>query len=320
MNKSFSFFPPNASTMAGDIDALYIFLVALTAFFTIAISATVITFAVRYRRRHADEQPVQIEGNFTLEILWSVIPLIIALFTFFWGTRVFLRIWNRPPDTTPIYAVGKQWMWKIQHPDGRREINQLHIPVGQKFRMVMTSEDVIHSFYIPAFRVKMDVVPGRYSSTWFEATKEGTYHLFCAEYCGTDHSAMKGQVIVMSPAAYEDWLAGTTTGGAPVPMADAGAQLFKEKACITCHGGQTGALGPALAGVFGHKVTLADGQEVMVDESYIRESILKPQAKLVRGFGPVMPTFAGQLSEDQILQLITYIKSLKPAPAAGGTP
>lgn len=317
MNSMFQLFPERASTLAGELDALFMFLVAITVFFTIGISLVVVLFALRYRRRHESEQPVQIEGSLLLEITWTVIPLIIALSTFFWGTRLYLKQANRPADTVPIYVVGKQWMWKIQHPDGRREINQLHVPTGTKFRLVMTSEDVIHSFYIPAFRLKMDVVPGRYSSTWFEATREGTYHLFCAEYCGTSHSAMKGEVIVMSPIAYEQWLGGQA-GARKETMAEAGKRLFTERACVTCHDGAPGAQGPVLNGVFGSAVELANGQVVTADESYIRESILKPQAKMVRGFAPVMPTFDGQLNEEQILQLIAYIRTLQTAERSGG--
>ncbi len=316
MNKVFALFPERASTLAGEVDALFMFLVAITLFFTVGISLVVVGLAIRYRRRKADEQPVQIEGSLMLEIAWSVIPLLIALTTFFWGTRLYMKMFHRPADATPIYVVGKQWMWKIQHPDGRREINQLHVPVGERFRLVMTSEDVIHSFYIPAFRLKMDVVPGRYSTAWFEATKEGVYHLFCAEYCGTSHSAMKGEVVVLSPQAYEQWLAGQA-GARRETMAEAGARLFTERACVTCHDGGPGALGPVLNGVFGAPVTLANGQVVIADESYLRESILNPLAKLVAGYPPVMPTYEGQLSEEQILQLIAYIRTLKAPERAG---
>ncbi|MCE9613486.1 MAG: cytochrome c oxidase subunit II [Lentisphaerae bacterium] len=317
MNKLFNFFPESASTVAGPLDSLIWFLIGLTIFFTLGIGLTCIYFAVRYRRRHVDEQPVQIEGNLKLEMLWTIIPLIIALGTFYWGTRMFLGMITRPPDAVPIYVVGKQWMWKIQHPDGRREINQFHIPIGTKFQLIMTSEDVIHSFYIPAFRVKMDVVPGRYSTIWFEATKEGVYHLFCTQYCGTSHSAMVGKVIVMSPAAYEEWLAGQSVGRKET-MVEAGTRLFTERACVTCHDGRTGAQGPLMRGVFGKPVELSNGQVVVADESYVRESILKPQAKLVKGFQPVMPTFAGQLNEEQILQLIAYIRSIQSAEGTTG--
>lgn len=321
MSSPFALFPERASTMAWSVDALFLFILWISIFFTVGISAAVVYFAIKYRRKHDDEVPVQIEGHLGLEILWSVIPLILMMVMFFWGTKVFLQLVANPADATPIYVVGKQWMWKIQHPDGRREINELHVPVGEKFRLIMTSEDVLHSFFVPAFRTKMDVVPGRYSSLWFEATREGVYHLFCAEYCGTSHSGMTGRVVVMSPADYAKWLSGQAPAGpAGGAMADVGAQLFTAKACNTCHDGRPGALGPPLAGTFGHSVTLADGSEVVVDEGYIRESILNPQAKLVRGFQPVMPTYKGQLSEEEILQLITHIKSLKSVEASGEKP
>lgn len=320
MNKLFQWYPERASTFAADVDYLYAFIVGVTVFFTVGISLAVLYFAIRYRRRKADEIPVQIEGSLALELTWSIIPLIIAMVIFFWGTKLFMEMAKRPPDALPIYVVGKQWMWKIQHPDGRREINSLHVPVGQAFQMIMTSEDVLHSFYIPAFRVKSDVVPGKYSTLWFKATKEGVYHLFCAEYCGTSHSGMRGSVTVMSPAAYEEWINGQVPGAPKLSMVEAGAQLFAERKCNTCHEGQPGAQGPLIRGIFGHPVTLANGQTVTADENYIRESILKPQAKLVQGFAPVMPAFAGQLGEEQILQLIAYIKSLKSAEQTGAKP
>lgn len=316
----FNVFPERASSIAGQTDSLFGFVLAVTLFFGLLVGGLMLYFGVRYRRRHEDEQPVQIEGNTALEIAWTLIPLVLAMVIFFWGAKLFLEIIRRPNDATPIYVVGKQWMWKIQYPDGRSEINELHVPTGQKFRLIMTSEDVIHSLFIPAFRMKMDVVPGRYSSFWFEAIKPGRYRLFCAQYCGTQHSGMTGWVTVMSPADYAEWLNGQIAAGPKVSMEEAGAKLFVEKTCITCHGGQPGAQGPNMRGVFGSQVTLSNEQIVTADETYVRESILKPQAKLVKGFGPVMPTFAGQVSEEQILQLIAYIKTLKPVAASGGKP
>ena len=315
MKPDFQLFPEQASTIAASVDHLYLFLIALTVFFVLFIFGLVVFFAIRYRRRNDDEQPEAIEGNHALEIAWSVIPLIIVMVIFVWGTSLFLEMVRQPADATPIYVVGKQWMWKIQHPDGHSEINQLHVPVGHKFQLVMTSEDVIHSFYIPAFRVKQDVVPGRYSSAWFEATKEGTYHLFCAEYCGTSHSGMRGEVIVMSAAAYEDWLGGETGSSS---MADAGEKLYTGMACSTCHSDDSEGRGPSLRGLFERNVILENGKIITPDEAYVRESILEPQAKTVRGFGPIMPTYEGQLSEEQILQIIAYIKTLKPLDDAAG--
>jgi cytochrome c oxidase subunit 2 len=204
--------------------------------------------------------------------------------------------------------MGKQWMWKAQHPLGKSEINMLHVPVNQPVKLIMTSQDVIHSFYIPAFRVKKDVLPGRYTELWFEATKTGEYHLFCAEYCGTEHSQMIGSVVVMEQLEYERWLSGNVAGES---MAAAGQRLFEQRGCASCHAGTSDARGPALAGLFGKEVQLEDGRTVTADESYLRESILNPQAKVVAGYSPVMPTFEGQISEEGLLQLVAYIKSLE---------
>jgi cytochrome c oxidase subunit 2 len=209
-----------------------------------------------------------------------------------------------------VYAVGKQWMWKVQHPEGTREINELHVPIGRNVRMTLGSEDVIHDFFIPAFRVKMDVVPGKLTTLWFKAEVAGTYHIFCAEYCGTKHSGMIGEVIAMEPQAYEAWLAGGT-GAAAVPPAQAGEKLFTEFACITCHKNDGTGRAPMLQGVYGSQVELADGRKVAADDNYLRESIMIPTAKVVKGFQPIMPPFQGLVAEEQLMQLIAYIKTLK---------
>jgi cytochrome c oxidase subunit 2 len=229
---------------------------------------------------------------------------------FGWGSLLFLRNARTPPGSFEIYVVAKQWMWKIQHPEGLREINELHVPTGMPVRLVMTSEDVIHSFYVPAFRVKQDVLPGRYTSMWFQPTRAGKYHLFCAEYCGNQHSAMGGWVYVMEPAEYEKWLSGGSTGES---MATTGQGLFERLGCSSCHRSEGGGRGPSLEGLLGKKVQLDSGQAVVADESYIRESILNPRAKIVGGYQPLMPTFQGQVSEEQLLQLVAYLKSLKKA-------
>jgi cytochrome c oxidase subunit 2 len=245
-----------------------------------------------------------------LEISWSVIPLGIMLAMFVWGTRVYVKLYRAPKDAVEFTSIGRQWMWKFQHPTGQREINNLHVPVGQAIKVMMTSEDVIHSFYVPAFRLKQDAVPGRYTSVWFKATKPGTYHLFCAEYCGAEHSRMIGSVIVMTAADYQSWLA-NGPGAGKTPVAS-GAELFQTLACETCHKGGTGRIqrGPALEGLYGNPVQLADGTTVTADDAYLRESILNPQAKHVKGWDPVMPTFQGQISEEQLAQLMAYVKSL----------
>jgi cytochrome c oxidase subunit 2 len=233
---------------------------------------------------------------------------------FVWGARLYAMVMLSPPaNALEVYAIGKQWMWKFQHPGGQREIDALHVPVGHPVKMTMTSQDVIHSFYVPAFRIKMDVVPGRYTTIWFEASKPGVYHLFCAEYCGTNHSRMLGQVVALPPTQYEEWL---SSNRQVEPMAAAGARLFQQMGCAMCH--DVTSLAPPLAGVFGSPVTLATGETVRADEGYIRESILDPRAKVVAGYGPIMPTFQGQLSEEELTQLVAYIKSLAPKLAGGG--
>ena len=304
--------PDSASTFSWKVDALYFYLSGVTLFFTLLISGMLIFFVIRYRRRTPYEIPRPVAGSHKLETLWTVIPFIIAMTMFGWGARVYFEQYKPPSNAVEVYVVGKQWMWKLQHSTGQREINQLHVPVGRKIMLIMTSEDVIHDFFIPAFRTKMDVVPGKYTTLWFEATKTGTYHLFCAEYCGMNHSGMTGSIIVMEPREFDNWLSGNT--GSTTPAA-AGQQLYQTLGCASCHGANgEGGRGPTLAGAFGKMTPLASGESVRVDEVYIRESILNPQAKLVAGFGPIMPTFQGQVSEDQVLQLVAYIKSLQ----AGG--
>jgi cytochrome c oxidase subunit 2 len=304
----FPLFPEQASTLAGEVDALYLFLLGVSLFFTLGIAAALLIFAVRYRRKSDDDRPAEIEGSIVLELTWTIIPLLLTVVMFVWGTSIYFSM-SRPPDNSmEINVVAKRWMWKLQHMTGQREINELHVPVGVPVKLVMTSEDVIHSFFVPAFRMKRDVVPGRYATTWFQATKTGTFHLFCAEYCGTKHSGMIGQVVVMEPSAFQSWLAGGASG---VSLAAGGEKLFQELNCITCH--RAGVeRGPLLDGLFGSPVKLQTGETVLADEAYIRESILSPAAKIVRGYQPIMPTYEGQVTEEQILQLIAYIQSLKP--------
>ncbi|MEO6028700.1 MAG: cytochrome c oxidase subunit II [Candidatus Binatia bacterium] len=327
--------PPQASTVAGQVDLLYAFLIVVSAFFSLLIAGAVIGLSIKYRRRPGEfVRTPHIHGSTALEIAWSIIPFGITMIMFFWGAHLFVTL-KRPPDNAlQVNVVGRQWMWKVQHLEGRREINELHVPLGRPVKVTLTSEDVIHSFYVPAFRIKQDAVPGRYTTTWFEATKIGSYHLFCAEYCGTVHSGMIGQVVVMDPADYQAWLAGESRSGATAGAggaASAGASgamsvtatgegLFGQLGCATCHRNEGGALGPSLAGLVGKSVALEGGTTVTADDDYLRESILTPQAKVVAGYKPVMPTFKGQVSEEQILALISYIKSLGalPAPAGAG--
>lgn len=314
MRESLPLFPENASTYAGQVDALFWTWVAISAFFSLLIAGAIFFFFIRYQRRHSGEIGHDDHGSMTLEIVWSVIPLVIALAMFGWGTKVFFEQSVPPTDAVEYFGTGKQWMWKFQHPTGKREINELHVPEGRPIKLTLISEDVIHSFYVPAFRVKMDVLPGRYTTAWFEATKPGQYHLFCAEYCGTEHSLMGGSVYVMEQDDYEAWLAQEPAPGGGA--ATSGEELFAALACNTCHHEGSRSRGPDLAGVFGSEVRLTGGATVVADEDYLRESILNPQAKVVEGYQPLMPTFQGQVNEDQLLQLIQYIKTLGAGQAA----
>ena len=309
-------FPEQASSISVEVDRLLYFLVAVSVFFTALIFVAIFYFAVRYRRRSETELPRDVHSGLTLEILWTVIPFGITMIMFAWGASIFFTESRPPDDAMQIYVVGKQWMWKLQHMEGNREINELHIPVGRSVKLTMTSEDVIHSFFVPAFRTKQDVVPGRYTTTWFKATKPGKYHLFCAEYCGTNHSAMIGWVYAMEPQDYQQWLSGTPKG----TLTEAGAQLFNDLACVNCHHADGSGRCPSLVNVYGSTVKLADGGTVKADEAYIRESILNPAAKVVQGYQPLMPTFQGQVTEEQVVDLIEYVKSLAQKPAEQPNP
>jgi cytochrome c oxidase subunit 2 len=304
-------FPDRASTMAPRVDALYFFLLALAGFFALLIAGLIVYYAVRYHRRSPDEVGARIHGGMALEITWTIIPLLITMVIFVWGASVYVAMAHPPEETLNIYVVGKQWMWKFQHLDGQREINELHVPVGRPVKLITTSEDVIHDFFVPAFRVKADVIPGRYVTIWFEPTKPGRYQLFCAEYCGTRHSGMIGQVVVMEPAEYQAWLSGGAGEGS---LASTGAKLFADLACNTCHRADAQGRGPVLEGLFGRTVSLQSGDTITADEAYVRESILNPSAKVVAGFQPIMPTFQGLVSEEQLLALVEYVKSLQAQP------
>ena len=301
-------FPEQASTMATRVDAMYFFLLAVAGFFSVLIAVLVVSFAVKFRRKTPGAIGEVVHGAMALEVAWTVIPFTLAMVMFVWGASVFFAM-SRPPDETlNVYVVGKQWMWKFQHLDGVREINELHVPVGRAVKLIMTSEDVIHDVFVPAFRVKADVLPGRYTTIWFQATKPGRYHLFCAEYCGARHYGMGGEVIVMDPNEYQTWLSGGATEGS---LASAGEKLFSDLACNTCHRPDSQGRGPVLDGLFGKTVQLQGGGTAIADEAYLRESILIPALKVTAGYQPIMPTFQGLVSEEQLLQLIEYIKSLK---------
>jgi cytochrome c oxidase subunit 2 len=309
MWKDFPLFPEAASAAAGDVDLHYFFIVAINLIFTVGVFAVGVYFAIKYRRKHPDEIPPQPGHSHLFEIVGSAVPFAIVMVIFGWGTYLFYRNYTIPAGSMEIFVVGKQWMWKLQHPEGHREINELHLPVGQPVKLTMTTEDVLHSFYVPAFRIKKDVVPGHYMTMSFTPTKVGKYHLFCAEYCGTQHSGMIGWVHVQEPSDYEAWLSGTVRGET---MVQAGERIFGNRGCNTCHKADNSGRCPTLENVFGSTVTLANGGKVVADEAYLRESILKPTAKVVAGYqNQEMPTFQGQLSEDNVLQLLAYIKSLK---------
>ena len=310
-------FPDQASTFAKDVDALYFFIFAVSAFFALTVAVSVIYFGIRYHKTHDGEIGARIEGSLPLELLWSVIPTLIAMVMFGWGASLFFRLATPPANAMDVFVVGKQWMWKVQHPEGVREINELHVPIGRAVRITLGSEDVLHDYSLPAFRVKMDAVPGKLTTLWFEATAVGVYPIFCAEYCGTKHSGMIGQVTVMTPQDYEAWLAGGRSTGT---AAQNGERLFSDLACITCHKSDSTGRGPSLLGVFGSTVDLADGRKVVADENYLRESVMNSQAKIVKGYQGIMPAFQGMVSEENLMQLIAYIKTLKPAPMADKAP
>jgi cytochrome c oxidase subunit 2 len=317
MPTAFSLLPPNASSVATEMDLLYAFITAISAFFVVLVAALVVIFAIKFHRRHPDEVGEDIHGSLALELTWTFIPFVLALAMFVWGADLFFRLARPPLDSMEIFVVGKQWMWKVQHPEGVREINELHVPVNRNIRLTMGSEDVLHDFSIPAFRVKMDVVPGRVTTMWFRPTAVGEYHLFCAEFCGTKHSGMIGRVVVLSQQDYQAWLSGGATSESP---AQAGERIFSQNGCATCHAAGAGARGPALAGVPGSQVELTDGRRVLADDNYLRESIMVPAAKIVQGYQPIMPPFQGTLSEEQVQQVIAYIKTLGPAGTAASAP
>jgi cytochrome c oxidase subunit II len=299
--------PPAASSIAQDVDDLHFTLTAITLFFTTLIFGCIFYFMIKYRRRSADETPEQVILNLPLEIAWTVIPALICAGIFIWASALYIRNSRPPASSTEIFVIGKQWMWQLQHPEGVREINELHVPVDVPIKLTMTSQDVIHGFFIPAFRVKRDVVPGMYTSIWFRATKAGTYHLFCTQYCGAEHSQMIGWVYVMEPTDYAAWLAG---GAKSESMAQTGQRLFDQLGCEACHAANNTGRAPSLVGIYGQQEKLRDGSTRIVDEALIREAIVNPNSVLLPNYPPIMPTFKGQVDEGQVLDLIAYVKSL----------
>ncbi|MBP7148358.1 MAG: cytochrome c oxidase subunit II [Acidobacteria bacterium] len=309
MSGAFQLLPQQASDVAPRVDHLFFALVALALFITALVAALIVVFSVRYRRGSPADRSNPPHGNNALEIAWIGGPLIVVMGLFWWGARTYVELYADRPAPLEIHVVGKQWMWKFQHPEGHREIDELHLPLGTEVRLVLTSQDVIHSLFVPAFRVKRDAVPGRYTSVAFTPTRPGRFPLFCAEYCGTEHSLMRGAVVVLEPARYEQWLAGTPPDTTP---AASGEDLFLGRRCAFCHRDDGSGVGPSLVGVAGSRVRLTSGLSVTADENYLRDSILVPNSQVVDGYPNVMPTFQGQLSEQELYQLIAYIQSLQP--------
>jgi cytochrome c oxidase subunit 2 len=300
-------FPAEASTIAPYADALYFFLLAITVIGLVLVGVLVFGFSIRYRKSRS---PVatQVEGSTLLEATWTIIPLALFMVTWIWGALLYFRIYNPPTNAMNIYVVGKQWMWKAEHEGGQHEINALHVPTGRAVQLTLISQDVFHSFSIPDFRIKREVIPGRYSTVWFEATTPGTYHIFCTQYCGTNHSAMIGEVTVLSPDDYQKWTQESTSG---TSLAQNGERLFASMGCNACHSGSAAARGPNLAGVYGSKLQLTSGSQVLVNDAYLRDAILNPSQHVTAGYAPIMPTYQGQVSEDGLIDLVEYIKNMQ---------
>ncbi len=312
---NFPLFPEQASSGAWKVDAIFLFELAFLLIMTGLICTLILFFAIRYRRGSKASRANPPKTNLVIEAIWIGLPLILSVVMFVMGAVVFFDIYTPPGDAFTVWVVGKQWMWKVQHPEGKREINELHIPIGRAVKLKMTSEDVIHSFYVPVFRTKQDVLPGRYTETWFKPTKTGKFHLFCAEYCGTNHSAMGGWVTVMAPAEYESWLNSGVESG--TSMAKQGHDLFVSHHCAGCHGAASKVMAPRLEGVYGGRVPITEGTSkdvrfIEANDRYIRDSILLPRSQVVAGYDPVMPSYQGQIGEDDLLKIIEYIKSIGP--------
>lgn len=318
---SLNLLPTSASAYADQLTDFFWVMVAVCGVVATGIAIFIVWCAVKYRRRHPDELPRQVLGNNKLEITWTVITAVIFLGMFGWGTKLYFDAEQPPPNTLDIWVVGKQWMWKIQHENGIREINTLHVPTGRPVRLTMISEDVIHDFFVPAFRVKQDVLPARYVTMWFEPNKPGKYHLLCAEYCGTKHSGMIGWVYAMDPRDYQVWL---DQSGAEGSLASTGEKLFHQYGCANCHRFTGHGPGPDLHGLYGHPVTLDTGVTRIADGAYIRECIMGTKGGRVAGFNGIMPSFKGQLTEEQLIPLVAYIQSMGPQadvnePSSSGT-
>jgi cytochrome c oxidase subunit 2 len=304
---TFPVLPEQASRVAEQTDNLYWGLIGASVVTCLVVFTPMIYWIFKYRNgKPADRRPVRLPQN-KIEITWTLVTLLVFMCFYTWGALHFFVIERPPPDAMEINVIGKQWMWKVQHPEGNREINELHVPVGRMVKILATSQDVIHSFFLPAFRTKQDVVPGRYTTEWFQPSRIGTYHLFCSEYCGTSHSRMGGSVIVMSQADYQDWLA---RGRPENTLVQSGEKLFRELGCSGCHLGKSVVRAPPLEGLFGKPVPLNNGEVVIADEAYLRDSILFPAKQIAGGYTNDMPSFNQKVSEEQLLELIAYLKSI----------
>ncbi|HET9389907.1 MAG TPA: cytochrome c oxidase subunit II [Steroidobacteraceae bacterium] len=296
---------PQASSFAAPVDELFDAMLLLSALVVVAVFTTILWFSVKYRHGSTVDRTLPPRRTLPIELAWTLVPFLLFVAVFAWSISLFAHMSRPPAGTDPIYVVAKQWMWTVQHPGGQREINTLHVSLGQPTRLIMTSQDVIHSFYVPAFRVKQDVLPGRYTQLWFTATQAGTYHLFCAEYCGTDHARMGGSVIVMQAGDYARWLDSHPGAG----LAAEGAALFHRLGCSGCHDPQSGVHAPTLYDLYGSTVPLSDGTQVRADDRYLHDSIMLPGKQVAAGYAPVMPSYEGRIGEDDVLALIEYLKS-----------
>lgn len=303
--------PESASAQAVKTDDIYYLLLGISAVILLVVFSLVVGFAIRYRRgSNAKRGAMPAFFSREFEIGWTSATLILALFLFWWAASSQLSVLVAPRDALEIHVVAKQWMWKTQHPNGAREINELHAPIGTPVRLVMTSQDVIHSFFVPAFRMKQDVLPGRYTETWFKATKLGVFHLFCAEYCGTDHSRMTGRIVVMRKEDYGRWLSAQPQGD---NLANEGAAIFELRGCSGCHADSSKVHAPKLRGIYGRPVQLASGKSIIADDAYLRDSMLMPKRDIVAGYEPIMPSYQGILDDGEIQSLTAYIRSLSTA-------
>ncbi|HJT45278.1 MAG TPA: cytochrome c oxidase subunit II [Chthoniobacterales bacterium] len=310
----FHLFPPEASTSAHQVDTLYFTLILISLFFIAVVFVPILFFCIKYRRGSPADRSNPPTGSNLIEVGWTTLPTLMGLALFAWGSIDYFRIQRKPANALDVQVVGKQWMWKVQHAEGKREINELHIPVDRTVALTLTSEDVIHSFFVPAFRLKQDVVPGKYVSEWFKPTHTGEYHIFCSQYCGTQHARMIGRVVVMQPQAYERWL---KTGEQTESIVRTGERLFHDRGCSGCHAQNSRFHAPLLDGLYRKPVPLSDGSMVDADDQYLRDSILQPGKQISAGYENIMPSFSGHLTEEEIMALIAYLKAIgKEEPAS----